>query len=64
MDRKISLSEMWLVSQIFSSVSRGANGPFVFLQRRYTTTNFPQKVAFWKGNGTPYFRDIQVGEIF
>ena len=23
----------------------------------------PQKVAVWKGNGTPYFRKIQVGEI-
>ena len=23
----------------------------------------PQKVAFWKGNGTPYFREIKVGEI-
>ena len=22
----------------------------------------PQKVAFWKGNGTPYFRKIQVDE--
>ena len=22
-----------------------------------------QKVAFWKGNGTPYFRKIEVGEI-
>ena len=26
-------------------------------------TTSPQKVAFWKGNGTPYFREIQVGEI-
>ena len=24
---------------------------------------FPQNVAFWKGNGTPYFREIQVDEI-
>ena len=23
----------------------------------------PQKVAFWKGNGTPYFREILVGEL-
>ena len=22
-----------------------------------------KKVAFWKGNGTPYFREIQIGEI-
>ena len=24
----------------------------------------PKKVAFWKGNGSPYFRKIQVAEIF
>ena len=23
----------------------------------------PQKVAFWKGNGTPQFKEIYVGEI-
>ncbi len=27
------------------------------------TTDFPQMVVNWKGNGTPYFRKIQVGEI-
>ena len=27
------------------------------------TTDFPHKVAIWKGNGTPYFKEIQVGEI-
>ncbi len=33
----------------------------VKLYRPHTTSL--QKVAVWKGNGTPYFREIQVGEI-
>ena len=28
------------------------------ISSRPHTTDFPQKVAFWKGNGTPYFREI------
>ena len=27
------------------------------------TSKKHQKVAFWKGNGFPYFREIKVGEI-
>ena len=33
------------------------------MKSRPHTTDFPQKVAFWKGNGTPYFRGMEVGEL-
>ena len=41
------------------------NCMYIYLVKFLATSHplGPQKVAFWKGNGTLYFREIQAGEI-
>ena len=47
-------------------VGKGIHGParlYMVKLARDLTRAKPQKVANWKGHGTPYFRNIQVCEI-
>ena len=62
------------MSQVLEKEKNDRHEPFLFekcfaliyqsgqISSRPHTTDFPQKIAFWKGNGTPYFREIQVDE--
>ena len=44
---------------LWGGVALGGSGPLDCHDVEWCS----QKVAFWKGNGTPYFRRIWVGEI-